>query len=76
VSTPAGLFRSDLAFSSASGEWETPQDFFDRLDAEFDFQLDPCATPQNAKCATYYTADLDGLKMPWAPRRVFYTELS
>ncbi|KKK70184.1 hypothetical protein LCGC14_2926520, partial [marine sediment metagenome] len=35
-------------FSSATGEWETPQDVFDALNTEFGpFDLDPCATAEN-----------------------------
>jgi len=41
-------------FSSASGEWETPQELFDQLDEEFHFSLDACASPQNAKCTHYF----------------------
>lgn len=57
-------------FSSKSGEWATPQTFFDRLNAEFHFTLDPCATHENAKCANYYTIEDDGLAQPW-PGRVY-----
>lgn len=41
--------------SSASVEWETPQDFFDELDAEFKFDLDVCADlfTLNNKCANF-----------------------
>lgn len=42
-----------VLFSSASVEWETPQDLFDKLDAEFHFTLDVCATRKNAKCKTF-----------------------
>ena len=35
-------------------EWETPQDFFDTLDAEFHFTLDACASAINYKCKIYY----------------------
>lgn len=45
--------------------WATPQAFFDQLNAEFDFNLDPCATPENAKCATFFTKEVDGLKQNW-----------
>lgn len=48
-------------FSSNSNEWSTPKDFFQALDAEFHFNLDPCATPQNAKCERFYTIENDGL---------------
>ena len=45
--------------------WETPQEFFNKLDAEFGFDLDVCALPENAKCRRFYTPDDDGLLMPW-----------
>lgn len=52
-------------FSSASEEWATPQDLFDKLNEEFSFTLDPCATPQNHKCDQYYTKEQNGLNMDW-----------
>lgn len=33
-------------FSSATDEWETPQDFFDSWDEQFHFTLDVCAIPK------------------------------
>ena len=58
-------------FSSTTNEWETPQDFFDKLNKEFNFTLDPCATPQNAKCKKFYTIKEDGLKQNWQGETVF-----
>lgn len=52
-------------FSSKTDLWETPQDFFDLLDAEFHFETDVCATPENAKCPVYYTREQDGLLQEW-----------
>jgi phage N-6-adenine-methyltransferase len=52
-------------FSSASNEWETPQNFFDAIDAVFHFTLDVCATHDNAKCERYYTKTEDGLSQNW-----------
>ena len=52
-------------FSSNSNEWETPQDLFDRLDAEFHFNLDPCASRQNKKCPKYFSIKTNGLKKSW-----------
>ena len=52
-------------------EWETPQDLFDKLNAEFHFTLDPCATPENAKCAKFYTKEQDGLKQNWEGQTVY-----
>lgn len=51
--------------SSNTGEWATPQAFFDGLDAEFHFVVDVCATDRNAKCGTYYSPGIDGLKQTW-----------
>ncbi len=58
-------------FSSKSDNWSTPQDFFDELNKEFNFTLDPCATPANAKCKKYFTKEDDGLKQSWKNERVF-----
>lgn len=51
--------------SSNTDEWETPQDFFDKLNAEFSFGLDVCATQENAKCPAFYTKEQDGLVKAW-----------
>ena len=52
-------------FTSSTNEWATPRAFFDALNAEFDFTLDPCATPENAKCKNFYTIENDGLTQNW-----------
>jgi phage N-6-adenine-methyltransferase len=54
-------------FSSETDLWATPQDFYDRLHAEFDFELDPCCNADNHKCWKYFTAEVDGLAQEWAP---------
>jgi phage N-6-adenine-methyltransferase len=48
-----------------SDEWATPQVLFDKLDAEFCFRLDVCATDENAKCAIYWTKEDNGLEQSW-----------
>lgn len=58
-------------FTSNSEEWATPPEVFKALDQEFHFDLDPCATPENAKCKDFYTIDIDGLTQNWGGRRVF-----
>lgn len=63
--------NTDLMFSSKSEEWATPQDFFDKLDQEFKFQLDPASTKENAKVEHFYTKEDDGLSQPWNGCRVF-----
>ena len=61
----------DVLFKSNSDEWETPQSVFDRLNSEFHFTLDPCATKQNHKCGLYYTKEEDGLLQNWGGQTVF-----
>jgi site-specific DNA-methyltransferase (adenine-specific) len=56
-------------FSSATPEWETPQRLFNRLNACFDFNLDVCATAENAKCQKYYTEKMNGLSLAWTGHR-------
>ena len=55
----------EVHFSSETDEWPTPQDFFDRLNEEFGFELDVCATPENAKCPHYFTKRENGLLQKW-----------
>lgn len=62
---------NDVHFSSKTVEWATPQDFFDKLNDEFRFTLDPCATPENAKCEKFYTVQQNGLAQDWTGERVF-----
>ncbi|MCI9069866.1 MAG: adenine methyltransferase [Clostridium sp.] len=63
--------NTDLMFSSKTDLWSTPQDFFDKLNDEFNFDLDPCCTRENAKCKKYFTINEDGLKQSWEGRIVF-----
>jgi site-specific DNA-methyltransferase (adenine-specific) len=59
-------------FSSKTGEWATPQDFFDKLNWRFGpFDLDPCASPNNTKCVNFYTETEDGLSKSWEGHTVF-----
>jgi phage N-6-adenine-methyltransferase len=52
-------------FSSFSNEWETPQEFFDTVNAAYRFGLDVCATHFNAKCERYFTKADNGLTQRW-----------
>ena len=56
---------SKILYSSKSDEWETPQDLFDKLNETYHFDLDVCATEQNAKCDRFFDAAQDGLKKSW-----------
>lgn len=55
----------NVHFSSVTDLHATPQDFFDKLNVEFGFDLDACASHENAKCARYYTKEDDGLAQDW-----------
>ena len=57
--------------SSNTPEWATPQSFFDALNREFSFTLDPCSTHENAKCEKHYTKEDDGLSQSWGGEVVF-----
>jgi len=52
--------------SSKNMCWCTPQDFFDKLNEEFSFDLDAAATEKTAKCKQYFTPETDRLKSSWA----------
>ena len=63
--------NKDLMFSSKTDEWFTPLAFFQELDREFHFNLDPCATDLNHKCERYFTREIDGLRQNWGGAECF-----
>ena len=63
--------NNELMFSSKTDLWSTPQDFFNKLNEEFNFSLDPCATHENKKCQKYFTKETDGLSKSWEGEIVF-----
>lgn len=62
---PAMTDNLKVHFSSKTDEWATPRLLFDDLNAEFGFEVDVCATPDNAKCPTFFTKDDDALAQRW-----------
>lgn len=54
-----------LMFSSKSDEWATPQDTYDKLHAEFNFEIDLAATSENTKCESFYSLQSDSLSQDW-----------
>jgi len=58
-------------FTSNTPEWATPQAFFDALNSEFHFTLDPCATDENHKCTRYFTEKDNGIIQSWDNEIVF-----
>lgn len=58
-----------VMYSHKTDLWATPKLFFNMLNEEFHFDLDVCALPENAKCAEYFTPEVDGLAQDWTGRR-------
>ena len=52
-------------FTSNKECWETPQDFYDRLNTKYHFEWDLAASDNNAKCDHYFTRDDNSLEQDW-----------
>lgn len=63
--------QKDALFTSARtgeinrDEWQTPAWLYETLNREFNFELDPAATEENAVSDFYYDKEEDGLKCVW-----------
>ncbi|HEU4648553.1 MAG TPA: DNA N-6-adenine-methyltransferase [Gemmatimonadales bacterium] len=57
--------------ASATDDWATPQDLFNRYDAKHHFTLDAAASSANAKCRRYFTKANDGLAQNWGQETVW-----
>ena len=55
----------NVHYSSEKHTWETPQDFFNKVNSIFNFTLDACAEWHTAKVPCYYTKEQDALKQDW-----------
>lgn len=62
---------SKTLLTSKTDDWSTPQDFFDKLNDDFNFTVDVCASHTNHKCDRYYTKEHDGLTHDWSHERVW-----
>ncbi len=49
--------------SKESDTWETPEWLFDELNAEFNFDIDLCATKENSKCDIWYKDYLNDVQI-------------
>lgn len=56
---------NDALFSSENHAWGTPPDFFASLHAEFDFEIDLAALPENALLPKFYTPADNSLSQNW-----------
>lgn len=55
----------DVHFSSKTDLWYTPEEFFKKYNDIYNFEVDVCATAENAKCDTFFTKEMDGLQQDW-----------
>lgn len=71
----AGMAREShtmqVMTSSQLMTWATPKEWYDYLNLEFGFTLDPCCVSETAKCDLFFTPEDDGLRQSWADQRVF-----
>lgn len=52
-------------FTSQKDDWETPKDFFEKLDKHFNFEWDLAASNNNSKCSKFFTKENSALKEDW-----------
>lgn len=62
---------NEALLSTGKNDWETPIEFFNELNKEFNFTLDVCANETNHKCKRYYTEKEDGLSKSWEGETVY-----
>lgn len=62
---------NEVHYSSEDTTWETPPEVFNPLNERFKFTLDPCCSPDTAKCEKFYTEQEDGLTQNWEGQTVF-----
>jgi phage N-6-adenine-methyltransferase len=51
--------------------WTTPRELFDHFDALFNFEIDLCASPENALCKEFFTEADDALTKSWEGKTCF-----
>ena len=61
-----------VTWQHGSDEWETPRALFAFLDRFFRFDVDVCASSQNAKCRQFFSKDQNGLSQTWPAGRTYW----
>lgn len=59
-------------FTSLRSDWRTPKAIFEMLNKEFNFDVDICATKDNALCAEYVTPEMDAFTVDWSKWKSIY----
>ena len=60
-----GNFDSNR-FKSTNQSWETPDDLFVKINAQYHFTIDVCATSKNTKCKIFWSEDDSCLDKTWS----------
>ena len=60
-----GKLMNNALLSSDKNYWETPQDFFNKLNEKYHFTFDLAASDSNAKCKSYFTETDNSLSQDW-----------
>jgi len=58
----------EILFSSKTGEHRTPEDLFDILHQEFNFEADVAATKDNTLLPRYFTEEISAFESKWYNR--------
>lgn len=66
-----GRVRNNGRWHSRGSDWATPQDLYDKLNDEFGFNLDACASEWNKKHIYYFDEHKNGLIQDWGTNKVF-----
>jgi phage N-6-adenine-methyltransferase len=61
-----------ITWQHGSDEWETPRALFAFLDQFFRFDVDVCASVQNAKCRQFLSKNQSGLSQTWPAGRTYW----
>jgi len=55
----------DIHFSSKSNYWQTPPELFNKLNEEFNFEIDAAAGLNNRLCSNYFSEENSALNKNW-----------
>lgn len=58
-------------FTSKSQTWNTPPDFFEKLNKVWKFEVDTACLEESALCSEYFTPETDGLGSSWNRKTCF-----
>ena len=57
--------QMETLMSSKRQDWATPNEVFNPINEIFEFNLDVCATEENAKVQAFIDPEMDAFSVPW-----------